>query len=88
MPLRLGSRWIEADCVWREQRLIVELDGHASHATAAPYERDRARDRALVAAGWRVARITWRQLHREPGALEADLRALLGLSPPRAAARA
>jgi very-short-patch-repair endonuclease len=24
---RIGGRKIEADCVWREQKLIVELDG-------------------------------------------------------------
>ena len=71
-----GDR-LEADCVWREQRVIVELDGHAVHATTVAYERDRARDRALTAAGWRVVRVTWRQLHREADQLEADLRTVL-----------
>jgi very-short-patch-repair endonuclease len=75
--LRVGGRWIEADCVWRAERLIVELDGHATHGTAAAYERDRARDRTLNAAGWRVVRVTWRQTHDEPNALAADLRTLL-----------
>jgi len=41
------------------------------------FERDRARDRALHAAGWRVLRITWRQLHREADAVAADLGVLL-----------
>ena len=76
-PLRLGDRSVEADCVWLGPRLIVELDGYASHRTRAAYEGDRARDRALTAAGWRVIRITWRQLHREPAALARELRALL-----------
>ena len=67
----------EVDCVWREQRLIVELDGHATHATREGFERDRARDRRLQAAGWRVVRITWRQLHDDPHAVAADLAALL-----------
>src|SRR5258706_392946 len=49
-PLRLRGRWIEGDCVWHVQRLVAELDGHATHATAKAYERDRARDRALNAA--------------------------------------
>jgi hypothetical protein len=31
----------------------------------------------LSAAGWRVIRITWRQLERDPEALVADLRTLL-----------
>jgi very-short-patch-repair endonuclease len=71
------DRWIEADFLWRPQHLIAELDGHASHATTAGFERDRARDRALQAAGWRVIRITWRQLHEEPAAVARDLERLL-----------
>jgi very-short-patch-repair endonuclease len=53
----------EVDCVWTEQRLIVELDSHRHHRTAAAFERDRRRDRALTLAGWRVVRVTHRQLH-------------------------
>ena len=68
----------EVDCVWPEQRLIVELDGRAAHDTTFGFEQDRARDRRLEAAGWRVIRITWRQLHEEPHLVEADLRRLLG----------
>lgn len=67
----------EVDCVWPEQRLIVELDGHATHSTTHAFELDRARDRRLEAAGWRVIRITWRQLENEPDLVEADLRRLL-----------
>ncbi|HEX6584820.1 MAG TPA: DUF559 domain-containing protein [Thermoleophilaceae bacterium] len=68
----------EVDCVWPEQRLIVELDGHAFHSPTHAFEDDRARDRRLEAAGWRVIRVTWRQLHEEPELVEADLRRLLG----------
>jgi very-short-patch-repair endonuclease len=67
----------EVDCVWPEQRLIVELDGHATHSPTHAFEADRARDRKLQAAGWLVIRITWRQLHQEPQLVEADLRRLL-----------
>ena len=66
----------EVDCVWPEQRLIVKLDGHASHSPAHAFEVDRARDRRLEAAGWRVIRITWRQLVHEPQLVDADLRRL------------
>jgi very-short-patch-repair endonuclease len=75
--IKIADRWIEADCVWPDDRLIVELDGHATHATPAAFERDRARDRVLQAAGWRVVRVTWRQLHDESVRLTADLRKLL-----------
>jgi hypothetical protein len=79
---------IEVDCLWRDQGLIVELDGHASHATRTTFESDRVRDRVLAVAGMRTVRVTWRQLHREPDELEFDLRRLLSLPPaPNPAAR-
>ena len=75
--LELGEVCIEADAVWHEARLIVELDGYAVHRTKAAFERDRARDRAAVAAGWRVIRITWRQLATDPRGVLRDLRRAL-----------
>jgi very-short-patch-repair endonuclease len=77
VTVHLGGRFIEVDFAWPEHRVVVELDGHASHGTRASFEEDRARDRALVAAGWRVIRITWRQLRDEPERIAADLRAAL-----------
>jgi predicted transcriptional regulator of viral defense system len=65
------------DFRWTDQRLIVELDGFETHGTRAAFERDRARDRQLMAQGWRVARITKRQLDDAPEALAAELRAML-----------
>jgi very-short-patch-repair endonuclease len=76
--LRIRGREIEPDCLWPEQRVILELDGRETHHTAAAFESDRARDRALTAAGWRPIRITWRQLRSERRRLEAELRAILG----------
>lgn len=80
--LDAGGRWVEADCAWRAERVAVELDGHAFHATRAAFERDRERDRALQAAGWRVVRVTWRQLDARAAAVLADLARLLSRSPP------
>ena len=76
-PLWVGGRFIAPDCMWREQRVIVELDGYETHRTRAAYESDRARDRLLTAHGWRVMRITWRQLETEPQAVLRDLRPIL-----------
>jgi very-short-patch-repair endonuclease len=56
----------EVDLVWRAQRLIVEIDGYAFHSMRSSFEQDRRRDRSLVAAGWRIVRLTWRQLTEEP----------------------
>ena len=77
VQIETGGGWLEVDGVWLRERLIVELDGYAHHGTRAAFERDRERDRALQAAGWRVVRITWRQLHERPTAVAAELRAIL-----------
>lgn len=70
----------EVDFHWPDQCLIVELDGRAAHHTRIAFERDRARDRALQAAGWRVVRITWHQLQDEPAQIAGDLVRLLSMS--------
>jgi Protein of unknown function (DUF559) len=74
--LDLDGFKIEADCLWSDQRVIVELDGAQAHRTKVAFESDRERDRRLQAAGWWVIRVTWRQLD-EPEPLLADLRRLL-----------
>lgn len=66
----------EVDFLWRTKRVIVELDGRETHHTTAAFERDRARDRDLLTHGFRVARITWRQLHDDERAVMADMRRL------------
>jgi very-short-patch-repair endonuclease len=73
----------ECDCVWPDRRLVVELDGHAVHGTTIGFERDRARDRALNADGWRTVRVTWRQLQLDAEALAADLTRILGAAASR-----
>jgi hypothetical protein len=77
------------DFRWTDHRLIVELDGFETHGTRQAFERDRARDRQLTAQGWRVVRITKRQLDDEPEQLAPELTAILRSattavpSPPR-----
>lgn len=68
---------LEVDACWPQHRLIVELDGRAAHDTVRAFERDRERDRRLTLAGWRVVRITWRQLHHDGQAVVTDLRTLI-----------
>jgi very-short-patch-repair endonuclease len=75
--LSIRGRFLRPDCMWQEQRLIVELDGRAVHGTERAFESDRQRDRALLAEGWRSTRVTWRQLRDEPAAIAADLREVL-----------
>lgn len=68
---------LEVDAVWPEQRLVVEVDGYAFHGTRAAFERDRRRDARLLMAGYRVIRLTWRQLTRERRRVIALLRGAL-----------
>jgi hypothetical protein len=67
----------EVDFHWPNQRLVVELDGYRFHGTRGAFERDRERDAELQAAGWRVIRITYRQLHDAPEGVAARLRRAL-----------
>jgi very-short-patch-repair endonuclease len=69
---------LEVDAVWPDQRLVVELDGHAFHQTRAAFERDRLRDTTLQLAGHRVVRVTWRRLTNDPEGLAAAIGSLLG----------
>lgn len=62
-----GEPSIRADFVWRAQRLVLETDGRRFHGTTQAFEVDRRRDQRLSKAGWRVVRITWRQLRYRPG---------------------
>jgi very-short-patch-repair endonuclease len=67
----------EVDMLWREARLIVELDGRRYHQTR--FEEDRERDTELVAAGYRVMRITWRRVVDSPAREAARLARMLRL---------
>jgi very-short-patch-repair endonuclease len=73
----VAGRFFSADCLWRRERLIVELDGRAVHGTRLAFENDRERDRLLMVDGWRVMRVTWRQLRDQAPAIASDLRRAL-----------
>lgn len=65
------------DCTWREARLVVELDSERFHGSKLARERDRLRDNQLVAAGWRVIRVTWEDLRDRPDEVVAQILAAL-----------
>jgi very-short-patch-repair endonuclease len=67
----------EVDLLWPTQRLIVEVDGYAFHSSRHAFERDRLKDARLQAAGYRVIRVTWRQIAGSPEAVIARLASAL-----------
>ena len=81
MPIWWDSGLIGlADFAFVEARVIVEVDGRLGHTQLRDTELDKWRDQAAVAAGWRVMRVTWRQLHGHPERVLANLRAALEVS--------
>jgi very-short-patch-repair endonuclease len=65
------------DALWREAQLIVELDGHAAHATPTRVEEDRRRELLLRSDGYTVLRYTWAQVTQDCDQVVSDLRAAL-----------
>jgi very-short-patch-repair endonuclease len=63
----------EVDLLWRAERTIAEMDSWEFHSSRASFERDRARDQELIALGYAVIRVTWRQIVREPERIVARL---------------
>jgi very-short-patch-repair endonuclease len=63
----------EVDAFWTTARLVLEVDGFATHGHPAAFERDRRKDQDLVAAGYQVLRTTWRQITGEPLVLVARI---------------
>jgi very-short-patch-repair endonuclease len=80
IPLPKVNVWIgdrEVDMAWPERKLIVELDGYASHRTRRAFEGDRRRDAAHLLLDLRTLRVTDRWLSREPDDLERTVKELL-----------
>jgi hypothetical protein len=84
-PVGMGStdshpenvRAKKADVLWRDARLIVEVDGFAFHSDARAFEQDRQRDFLLTSTGLRVVRITWKQLVQQPEVVLVQLAQML-----------
>jgi very-short-patch-repair endonuclease len=68
----------EVDFLWLDRRLVVEFDSFQFHGHRSAFERDRRKDMALTAAGFRVIRITWRMLVGEPLVVVATIARALG----------
>lgn len=82
--VRLGR--YRPDFLWRAHRVIVETDGWQGHGHRLAFERDRARDAELQAAGYVVLRFTRRQVREDPQGVARTIAATLRLRAPRRAA--
>lgn len=67
----LAGRW-EADLLWRDLRLVVEIDGGGVHGTPGARARDAVRDHALRRLGYDVVHVSEEQLVR-PAAVAARI---------------
>jgi very-short-patch-repair endonuclease len=61
----------EVDVLWQRERVVLEFDSYAFHATRAAFERDRRKTAALTRGRYLVLRTTWRELTHESHALVA-----------------
>jgi very-short-patch-repair endonuclease len=68
---------LEVDFLWRDRRLVVEIDSWLYHGDRTGFELDRARDVRLLILGYDVVRFTDTQLVDSPRDVGASLRALL-----------
>ena len=65
------------DFVYREQGIVIEADSRRYHSAWLDVEADHRRDLLLAAAGWRIIRVNWHQLIKEPELFVAAVRASL-----------
>ena len=77
IPLPIAAGGLEVDFCWPDRRLVVEVDEDRTHGTRRARRNDPARDRALVAAGWRPIRFPEDELERRPAEVAADVTAAL-----------
>ena len=79
IPLPIPAGGLGVDFTWPDRKLAVETDSASFHRTARARRNNPARDRALMLAGWRVARYTWWDVTAEPTRVAAELAELLRL---------
>jgi very-short-patch-repair endonuclease len=76
-PIRTAERILEVDLLWPDERFVIKADSRIHHATEVAFERDRKRDLDLMEVHYKVLRVTWRQVEREPNKVFAVVRSEL-----------
>lgn len=57
---------MEFDAVWRDKRVVVELDGWNAHRTRRAFQEDRDRSNDLTTKGYAVLRFTYADVTKRP----------------------
>lgn len=79
IPLEEGAGY-RPDFLWRDARLIVEVDGRAYHARRSAFRHDRRRDRRLALAGFETRRYDASEILERGARVVGEIRAFLGRS--------
>jgi hypothetical protein len=74
---QVGGQWYRLDLAFEHERVVVELDGGAYHASRAQRERDNRRDAALATIGWLTLRFSHERLHHDAAGCGRDTVATL-----------
>jgi very-short-patch-repair endonuclease len=80
IPIPESNEWVcglLVDFLWRDLKVVVEVDGFTFHGDRAAFERDHDRAAVLMRNGYLRLTFTWRQVVEDPeGVAEAVLAAL------------
>lgn len=77
LRVRVGDTTYRLDLAYEAERLAVELDGRAYHASPAQWERDIRRDLALATVNWQTIRYSHRRLTNDIPGCRRDTLAVL-----------
>lgn len=61
------------DFLFKDARVVVEIDGLAHHTDPVAFQRDRVKQNALVRARYRVYRYTWIDLTEYPDRVTTEI---------------
>ncbi|MEX1140889.1 MAG: type IV toxin-antitoxin system AbiEi family antitoxin domain-containing protein [Thermoleophilaceae bacterium] len=76
IPLEDGTGY-RPDFLWRDARLVVEVDGRTYHARRSAFRHDRQRDRRLALAGFETRRYDASEVVEHGGRVIDEIRAFL-----------
>ena len=73
-PVVLRDLICYVDLIFRNLKLVIEIDGRLYHTAAEVFETDRWRQNLLVLDGWCVLRFTWAMIEERPEEVIAMVR--------------